>query len=150
LKDTQGNEFSIENVKGFIPWHYSLSNTANDIFKETISASGLSANYFSLLGWETGMLLKEILRLNNEENTNATTVVKSLTETSFNSPRGWMKIDAATQHSYGPSYLAACRNNMEISVGNEKENVDAAWTAFTNEKLPPGESSSWRNTYLCI
>jgi branched-chain amino acid transport system substrate-binding protein len=150
LKDTQGNEFSIENVKGFIPWHYSLSNTANDIFKETISASGLSANYFSLLGWETGMLLKEILRLNNEENTNATTVVKSLTETSFNSPRGWMKIDAATQHSYGPSYLAACKNNMEISVGNEKENVDAAWTAFTNEKLPPGESSSWRNTYLCI
>jgi branched-chain amino acid transport system substrate-binding protein len=150
LKTTLGSAFSIENVKGYIPWHSSLNNTANDIFKETISASGLSANYFTLLGWETGMLLNEILRLNNAGNINATAVVKSLTETSFDSPRGWMKIDAATQYSYGPSYLADCKNNIEISIGNEKENIDAAWTAFTNEKLPPGESSSWRNTYLCI
>jgi branched-chain amino acid transport system substrate-binding protein len=156
LKDTLGSAFSVENVKGFIPWHHSLNNKANDIFKETISAAGFSANYFSLLGWETGMLLSEILRLNNAGNTNATTVVKSLTKISFDSPRGWMKIDAATQYSYGPSYLASCKNNLpagsggEISVGNEKENIDAAWAAFTNEKLPPGESSSWRNTYLCI
>jgi branched-chain amino acid transport system substrate-binding protein len=162
LKDTPGNEFSIENVKGFIPWHHSLNNTPNDIFKETITAAGHAANYFSLLGWETGMLLSEIIRLNNAGYTNATTVVRSLTETAFDSPRGWMKIDAATQYSYGPSYLATFSQNPagksdmsagsggEISVGNEKENLDAAWAAFTNEKLPPGESSSWRNTYLCI
>jgi branched-chain amino acid transport system substrate-binding protein len=150
LKDTLGNDFNIENVKGFIPWHCSLNNTANDIFKETLAAAGHVANYFSLLGWETGMLLNEIVSQNNAGNSNAKTIVKSLTETAFDSPRGWMKIDAATQYSYGPSYLAYCKSNFEISVGNEKENVDAAWTAFTNEKLPPGESSSWRNTYLCI
>jgi branched-chain amino acid transport system substrate-binding protein len=150
LKNTLDDAFSIENVKGFIPWHHSLNNKANDIFKETIAAAGLSANYFSLLGWETGMLLSEILSQNNAGNSNAKTMVKSLTETAFDSPRGWLKIDAATQYSYGPSYLAGCKNNMEISVGDEKDNIDAAWTAFTNEKLPPGESSSWRNTYLCI
>jgi branched-chain amino acid transport system substrate-binding protein len=168
LKDTLGNEFSMEHVKGFIPWHASLNNTANEIFKETISAAGHLANYFSLLGWETGMLLNEILRLNNAGNTNATSVVKLLSEISFDSPRGWMKIDAATQYSYGPSYLAVCpqdsvsKSNMsthrapwagpggEISVGDEAENIETEWTAFTNEKLPPGESSSWRNTYLCI
>ena len=150
LKNTLGDAFSIENVKGFIPWHHSLNNKANDIFKETIAAAGLSANYFSLLGWETGMLLSEILSQSNAGNSNAKTMVKSLTETAFDSPRGWLKIDAATQYSYGPSYLAGCKNNMEISVGDEKDNIDAAWTAFTNEKLPPGESSSWRNTYLCI
>jgi branched-chain amino acid transport system substrate-binding protein len=150
LKDTLGNEFSIENVKGFIPWHSSLNNTANDIFKETISSAGHVANYFSLLGWETGSILNEIIRLNNAGITNATAIVKSLTETSFDSPRGWMKIDAATQYSYGPSYLACCKNNMEVIVKNEAENMEAEWSAFTNEKLPPGESSSWRNTYLCI
>jgi len=168
LINTLGNEFSIENVKGFIPWHADLKNKVNDIFKETISAAGHTANYFSLLGWETGTILKEILRLNNTGNTNATSVVKALTEISFDSPRGWMKIDAATQYSYGPSYLAVCplteprgqdsvsKNNMstgpggEITVVNEAENIEAEWTAFTNEKLPPGESSSWRNTYLCI
>jgi branched-chain amino acid transport system substrate-binding protein len=150
LINSLGNEFNIDNVKGFIPWHASLNNNANELFKETIATAGHSANYFSLLGWETGMLLSEILRLNNAGNTNAATVVRSLTEISFDSPRGWMKIDADTQHSYGPSYLAACKNNMEISVGDEAENIKEEWTAFTNEKLPPGESSSWRNTYLCI
>jgi branched-chain amino acid transport system substrate-binding protein len=150
LKAALGTEFSIENVKGFIPWHSSLNNTANDIFKETVFAAGHMANYFSLLGWETGLILNEIIRLHNEGNTNAATVVKSLTEASFDSPRGWMKIDAATQYSYGPSYLASCKNNIEISIEHEKENIDAAWALFTNEKLPPGESSSWRNTYLCI
>jgi branched-chain amino acid transport system substrate-binding protein len=156
LIDGLGDAFSIENVKGFIPWHAALNNPANNIFKETVSSAGHVANYFSLLGWETGMLLNEILRLNNAGNINAKTIVKSLTETSFDSPRGWMKIDAATQYSYGPSYLATFKKNMpagsggEISIGDEKENIDAAWTAFTNEKLPPGESSSWRNTYLCI
>jgi branched-chain amino acid transport system substrate-binding protein len=156
LKNTLGNEFSIENVKGYIPWHASLNNTANDIFKETIAAAGHSANYFSLIGWETAMLLNEILRQNNAVNTNATRVVKSLTETSFDSPRGWLKIDAATQYSYGPSYLATCpkdpagKNNFEISIDKEAENIETEWAAFTNEKLPPGESSSWRNTYLCI
>lgn len=150
LKNELGNEFSIDNVKGFIPWHSSLSNKTNELFKETISSAGHSANYFSLLGWETGTILDEILRLHKTGNTNAGAVVKSLTEISFDSPRGWMKIDADTQHSYGPSYLAACKNNMEISVGDEAENIKEEWKAFTKEKLPPGESSSWRNTYLCI
>jgi branched-chain amino acid transport system substrate-binding protein len=150
LKNTLGNEFSIEHVKGFIPWHHSLNNTANKLFKETIASAGHSANYFTLLGWETGLLLEEILRLHNTGNTNAASVVKSLSEISFDSPRGLMKIDAATQYSYGPSYLAACKNNFEINIGNEVENTEEEWTAFIKEKLPPGESSSWRNTYLCI
>jgi branched-chain amino acid transport system substrate-binding protein len=151
LKNSLGNDFSIKNVKGFIPWHSSLKNNANNIFKETIASStGNPANYFSLLGWDAGLILGEIIRLNNTGTTHAAAIIKSLTETSFDSPRGWMKVDAATQHSYGPSYFAACKNNMDIIVTNEAENIEAEWTAFTNEKLPIGEYSSWRNTYLCI
>lgn len=150
LKNSFGNEFSIDKVKGFIPWHSSLNNRANNIFKETISITGHPANYFYLLGWETGLILSEIIRLNETGNTQTAAVIKSLTETSFDSPRGWMKIDAATQHSYGPSYLADCKNNMEIMVENEVENIETEWAAFTKEKLPPGENSRWRNTYLCI
>lgn len=149
LKKSLGDDFSINNVKGFTPWHSSLNNKANKIFKETI-ASSTSANYFSLLGWDAGLILSEIIRLNNTGITNAAAVIKSLTETSFDSPRGWMKIDAATQHSYGPSYLADCKSKMKITVGNEAENIEAEWSAFTHEKTTPGEYSSWRNTYLCI
>jgi branched-chain amino acid transport system substrate-binding protein len=150
LKKMLGNEFQIEQVKGYIPWHPSLENKANDHFKETVLSAGQSANYFSLLGWDTGMLLCGILRQNNSGNSNAAAVVSSLTGTSFDSPRGWLKIDAATHYSYGPSYLASCNNNMDISVGNGTGNIEAEWNAFTKESLPPGESSSWRNTYLCI
>jgi branched-chain amino acid transport system substrate-binding protein len=149
LKNSLGNDFSIKNVKGFIPWHSSLKNKANKLFVETISSSG-SANYFSVLGWDAGLILSEIIRQNNAGITNAATLIRSLAETSFDSPRGWMKIDAATQHSYGPSWLATCKNNMEIKVGKEAENMEAEWKKFTNEKTPTGEYSSWRNTYLCI
>jgi branched-chain amino acid transport system substrate-binding protein len=157
LKNSLGDEFRIEPVKGFIPWHSSLNNNANKIFTETIASStDRPSNYFSLLGWEAGLILTEIIRQNNTGNTHATAVIKSLAETSFDSPRGWMKIDAATQHSYGPSYLAVCKNNFEITVSDEAENMsegpgrEAEWSAFTNAKLPTGEYSSWRNTYLCI
>jgi branched-chain amino acid transport system substrate-binding protein len=151
LKNLLGDGFNIENVKGFIPWHISLNNTANNLFKEANSSSAnLPLNYFSLLGWETGLIVSEIIHQHNSGNTNATAVVKSLAEISFNSPRGWMKIDAATHNSYGPSYLAACKNNMEITIVREVENAEEEWKRFTNEKLLPGESSSWRNTYLCI
>jgi branched-chain amino acid transport system substrate-binding protein len=150
LKNSLSDDFSINNVKGFIPWHSSLSNAANSRFKETISSTGSVPNYFSLLGWEAGMMLKEIIRQNNSGNSNAATVVKSLPETSFDSPRGWMKMDGAVQHTYGPSYLAVCKNNMEITISNEAENMEEEWASFTKEKLGQGEHSNWRNTYLCI
>jgi branched-chain amino acid transport system substrate-binding protein len=151
LKNSLGNEFSIENVKGFIPWHSSLKNNANKIFKETIASStGHTANYFFLLGWDAGLIVSEIIRLNKTGITNATPIIRSLTETSFDSPRGWMKIDPATQHSYGPSFLATCKKNMEITVGKETKDIEAEWKKIMHEKLPTGEYSSWRNTYLCI
>ncbi len=150
LKDSMPEGFNINQVKGFVPWHSSLSNPANNRFIETVSAAGRSASYFSLLGWDAGLILGEICKQHNNGNTNATKVVRSLTEIFFDSPRGWMKIDPGTNHSYGPSYLAQCKNKLEIMVGHEAENMEAAWREFTKEKLPPGESSSWRNTYLCI
>jgi branched-chain amino acid transport system substrate-binding protein len=151
LKETMGEDFSIEKVRGFVPWHSSLHNGANKIFCKAIGASaGRPANYFFLLGWDAGLILSEIIKLGESGTTGATALTKALTETTFNSPRGWMKIDPATHYSYGPSYLAGCNNNLEISVAREAENIDEAWAALTKEKLASGENSSWRNTYLCV
>jgi len=151
LKNSLGDEFSIKKVKGFVPWHSSLKNASNELFKKTIlSSTGQPANYFFLLGWETGLIISEMVRLEQAGHTGAATIIKALTNISFDSPRGWMKIDGATQYSYGPSYLAACNNNMKIKIGGETENIETEWAAFTKEKLPPGENSNWRNTYLCI
>ena len=151
LKDSLPSDFSIEKVKGYVPWHPTLENSGNKLFKETYSvATGNSVNYFSLLGWETGLIVSEIIRQKNSGNTNAKAVVKLLTEKMFDSPRGWMKIDPATQQSYGPAYLAICNKNFEITIKEEINNIEQEWKEFTGSKLHPGESSSWRNTYLCI
>lgn len=151
LKVHLGSSFSIRNVKGFIPWHASLGNENNQLFKDFYTkATGQPVNYFSLLGWDAGLVIKEIVNQHQTGETNATAVVKALGGRNMNSPRGWLKIDAATQQTYGPSYLAACNNHFEITAGTPVEDIENEWIAFTKHSLPPGESSSWRNTYLCI
>jgi hypothetical protein len=149
LKNALGPAFSIDQVKGYVPWHPSVKNKANQLFNKLFSSAGTQANYFSLLGWETGMILSEIVRQHLAGNTNATHVVRSLTGIALESPRGWLKIDPVTQHSYGPSYLAAYHGN-EVVVADEDEKIEEKWRTFTSQKDMSGESSAWRNTYLCI
>lgn len=144
LKTALGEGFSIQNVKGYIPWHASLGNEHNQVFKK------YTANYFSVLGWDAALIITELLPAlkNGEQNIHA--LIQSLAAKTFNSPRGWLKIDAATQCTYGPSYLASCRDNFDITIGPEVNNIEDEWMAFTKTAMPAGESSGWRNTYLCI
>jgi branched-chain amino acid transport system substrate-binding protein len=138
-------------VKGYIPWHPSLNNAANRLFKETFAAAGRNTvNYFSLLGWDTGLLLAAIIHQNALGNMNAAAIVKSLTGIVYDSPRGWIKIDPATHQGYGPAYLAYNDNNHQVVAGHEIAGIDDVWNTFSKIKLAAGESSSWRNTYLCI
>lgn len=144
LKKTLGEGFSIKNVKGYIPWHASLENEHNQVFKK------YTANYFSLLGWDAGLIIAALLPQMNGEETDAAALVKSLSGKTFNSPRGWLKMDPVTQYTYGPSYLATCGGNFEVTLGTEIETIEEEWSNFTKTPMPVGESSGWRNTYLCI
>jgi branched-chain amino acid transport system substrate-binding protein len=143
-----GGENNEINVTGYIPWHSSLDNDANRIFKDVYhSATGKKVNYFSLLGWETGILLATIIE---KQGGDPATLISSLTNENLNSPRGWLKLDARTHHTYGTVYLAKLIAGSAIVVQKESENMQKEWGLFTQIKLAPGESSSWRNTYLCI
>lgn len=144
LKTSLGEGFSIQQVKGYIPWHPSLDNEHNQAFKKN------KANYFSVLGWDAALIITELFPALNNGEQNVHALIQSLAAKTFNSPRGWLKIDAATQYTYGPSYLASCRDNFDISIGPEVNNIDDEWTAFKKTAMPAGESSGWRNTYLCI
>ncbi len=150
LIQSRGETLSTGEVKGYIPWHASLDNEGNNEFLKLFSgAAGRQANYFSVLGWEAGSIVAEIYRQHGPGNSNATDVIASLTRITFKSPRGWLKIDPATLHSYGPSYLARCRNNMDITIESEA-NSEEEWRSFASQKTLKGEASGWRNTYLCI
>ncbi len=151
LKEVLPIDLKIQSTQGYIPWHSSLENEENTLFKETISTeTGKAANYFSLLGWEAGCIIAEIISTKNTSNIAAADIVTSLTKLTFKSPRGAFKIDAASHQSYGSAYLASCKNNLEITIEDTLEDMDEAWLKFKAEMQVEGDGAGWKNTYLCI
>jgi branched-chain amino acid transport system substrate-binding protein len=147
LKKTFDSSFRLENVKGYLPWHSSLSNDANREFGHLFSGN---KNYFSLLGWETGTILNEIKAKFDVLKKDAAAVVTSLAGKKMSSPRGWLMIDPATQHTYGPSYPARYSNDMEVLVEEQNATTENEWNTFVSEAAITGDYSGWRNTYLCV
>ncbi len=151
LKSLLGSEFNIQLVTGYTPWHPSLTNSYNNVFKKTYEELfNKTVNYFSLLGWDAGMILQSVFECYNKGLTNALKIIDEMKSTSIKSPRGWLKLDGKTQHFYGPSYLVKVKNNFDISVVSEEKNIEDIWRAFKNHTIGSGERSGWRNTYLCI
>jgi branched-chain amino acid transport system substrate-binding protein len=136
-----------KNVKGYVPWHLSLTNHANSGF---IKKMGERANYFTLLGWETGTILIEVLEQYKKGNTSARAIVEALKEICFESPRGWLSIHKDTQYSYGPSYLASYNDIGEISLDEKSGTGEEEWLNFVSQAYIKGDYSGWRNNYLCI
>lgn len=150
LKKELPADFSFVDMLAFVPWYSELPNAANQIFKEKIAAGGHQpANYFSLLGWETGILIAQMLPL-FESGMAAVEMVQQLMAASFETPRGRVSIDAHTHYSYGNAWLVKTNEQFSATVVKELTDVEASWTAFTSEPGLKGEISSWRNTYLCI
>jgi branched-chain amino acid transport system substrate-binding protein len=150
LQKLPGGDFSINGVEGYIPWHGTLDNENNRSFLSCLKEAGIPANYFSVLGWDAGLVILEVVALRKAGIQNAAQLVPKLTKAVYESPRGWMKIDGPTHQSYGPSYLAGFNAVMQISIGEELPDMDAAWKLFVEKSVLTGEGSSWRNTYLCI
>lgn len=138
-------------LKGYTSWTPELENPANAIYKEVFSkAANKAANLFGLLGWDTGLLLKEIHQQINAGETNAATIVPALAHTIYDSPRGWMKLDPSTFHTYAPCQLISWSANGATKKLEECKELEREWSAFTAEKFPTDTNSGWRNTFLCI
>jgi branched-chain amino acid transport system substrate-binding protein len=143
-------QLDIKDTKGYIPWYKGLDNEHNRSFQAAYREKHKKeVNSFVLLGWETGILLNNILQ-EQANGADATATGAALGNKTFDSPRGWFKLDAATGHSFGPSWLVNCRNNMELTIEKEFPGIETEWRSLTAEVTPQGLASSWRNTYLCI
>lgn len=136
-------------ISGHIPWSPALENEANHAFLQALSAEkGKQAGYFSLLGWECGLLLERILQTG--ENRKATDWIQSLIQQPLNSPRGPLQTDPVTHDMYGPAWLAHRAADGALRVDTVQADSPEDWAEFARFQMPPGESTSWRNTYLCI
>ena len=148
LQPLLGSDFRIANVKGYAAWNSQLANAANEQYKaEFEKYAGRPAGIFGLLGWEAGMIAKEIFRLKEEGSRGAATV-KQIMEMKLDSPRGWLRFDAPTQQSYSTAYLLNVSDGFSLHIESTLEEYADEWKKYTIAK-PVGESSGWRNTYLC-
>jgi branched-chain amino acid transport system substrate-binding protein len=146
-KQKIAGNIDIKNAKGYTTWHSSLPNENNIIFKKQFTAlSSREASIFAMLGWEAGILVNEIIQL-KPQNT-ASTIVQALQNKELASPRGWIKLDAETNHTYSPSYLFSNSGNFNLSVENTFSNTEEEKKKFIQIR-PDANHSSWRNTYLC-
>jgi branched-chain amino acid transport system substrate-binding protein len=148
LKAKLKNDFCINDTKGFTAWLPALHNEGNRLFTEQFThTTGKAPGIFSLLGWESGLLVKEMEMLMAQGHRNLD-IIEAIKEREFESPRGWMKLDKETQQTYSPSLLASVSGNFDIQCEEIWNDIEAERLSFNRSK-PAGATSGWRNTYLC-
>lgn len=133
---------------GYIPWHSGLPSAANRRFVNSMTSQGKPVNYFSLLGWECGLLLE--FMLGNDASALNKDKVQLLEQVPLETPRGTVRLDPRTHIFRAPVYFASRFADGRLEVEDGIESPEEDWQSFTQLYLVPGENSSWRNTYLCI
>lgn len=141
-----GFHFSME---GFMPWHQRVPNEENrrfvDLYQKEIKKD---PGIFSLLGWEAGIILKEIYDFSNREYRNGELVVDMLKTKPLQGPRGALRLDPETQFFLSPAIrcrMAPGSTQPEMEYDLEFKNE---WEDFCEKPLE-GSVAGWTNTYLC-
>ena len=136
-------------VQGYLPWHISDPGEKNIQFVSHYRDHlKKEPGIFSLLGWETGMILNEIHDNNQVDFRNGESLTEMLKTKKLNGPRGTLQLDTSTLFYVAPvvrCIIPAQSPDIKMEYNNELKNE---WKAFT-EKPTAGPVSGWTNTYLC-
>jgi hypothetical protein len=136
-------------VKGYSPWQAGTGSADNKNFIEAFTTKyNRKPGLFSLLGWETGMILKEIASGNDGSFGDGAGITASLQKIKFKSPRGEMILDPQTNYFLAPFVQCSMDPGQEeISIKQQDLAADA-WAAYILQPTD-GSGSGWTNTYLC-
>jgi ABC-type branched-subunit amino acid transport system substrate-binding protein len=136
-------------VSGYVPWISSLDNDANQLLKsQFLQFSGREANLCAMHGWDTAMILEHIFNTANSHRFRAKDILAGLSNVTFNSPRGSLRMDAATHHMIAPAWLVETNEAFVPKVIGSADNTAQIWQEIINDKtIIPG--TGWFNTYLC-
>ncbi|GAB2809457.1 type 1 periplasmic-binding domain-containing protein [Ferruginibacter profundus] len=130
-------------VTGYLPWLSEMKNEANSLF---VNSCTRPATIFSLLGWETGMVLEIMLQQGSTGNGDA--VMAHLKTKTINSPRGILQLDGETQFYIAPVAKYSLKAGTDVAEIEWINNPGTEWKAFTSMPTE-GAVSGWTNTYLC-
>jgi len=130
-------------VTGYLSWYPGMDTPANENF---LKACSRPVSMFSLLGWETALVLQAVLQYGDLADGEG--AVTHLKETILQSPRGTLQLDPATQHYLAP----AAKYNLSPGASAPQvewiNDLEKEWHTFT--ALPTeGAVTGWTNTYLC-
>lgn len=141
-----GFQFSIS---GYTPWLPDADTGGNKDFCEAFRLkTRREPGLFSLLGWETGMIVKQISATGICGFADGAGIATALQEIIINGPRGELRLDPDTNYFTAP--LLKCRlHNNSIQMKTDQLVFPAdAWETYI--QLPTdGSGSGWTNTYLC-
>jgi branched-chain amino acid transport system substrate-binding protein len=136
-------------IKGHLPYHAAAESDANTQFRNVFTAqSKREPSIFALQGWETSLVLREII-LNCKDNyTDGVFVADHLATVTIDSPRGTLNLDSETAYFIAPAYKGVIKNNSKELIITPAEKTDQEWQNFVGDPIT-GPSSGWTNTYLC-
>ncbi len=142
----RGFRFSLS---GYTPW---LAGPEDISSKDFCDAFRLKAKrepgIFALLGWETGMILKQISVTSSSGFDDGGGIAAALQKIKFTGPRGELQLDPDTNYFTAP--FVRCRvpgKDAEMTTVLQTFLWDA-WKTYI--QLPTdGSGSGWTNTYLC-
>lgn len=136
-------------IKGIAAWSKNLTYDSNLEFIDTMKQKNYKLNLFSLLGWETGILINLLKQIHIPGEGKKT--VSTLTGSSIETPRGKVEFDTETNTSYGSLYTANIvkndQNNCELLISGA---LDTRHSYSEMIKLELENSvSGWQNSYVC-
>ena len=136
-------------VSGYTPWLPGAEAGNTKIFCDAFRVkTKRDPGLFSLLGWETGMILKQISGTISSGFGDGAGIAGALQKITFNGPRGELRLDPATNYFTSPFVRCHVPHNAgQITTAVHAFPADA-WAAYI--QLPTdGSGSGWTNTYLC-
>ena len=135
-------------IDGYLPWIASSENSGNRDLLDTVRLqTKKEASLFSLLGWETGMVIREVFNNFKEQYTDGAAISAKLATITISGPRGELKLDKETNHFTAPFYKFSSQQNSQPVI-EQVAFSSAAWENYIQQPTG-GVHSGWTNTYLC-
>ncbi len=141
-----GFNFSIE---GYLPYYAASENKTNAEFRNIFATqTKREASLFALLGWETALIIQEIINNCKDKYADGASIKDYLASIVIASPRGNLKMDKETHYFIAPVYKGTIENNATDILITPEYSSEEEWERFVANPVI-GPSSGWTNTYLC-
>lgn len=150
---TEENLNPTENIEvcGYTTWFKELDNEENIAYCNSFkNDTGREPDSFGVLGWDTGLILKTILKISEGKLIDAKVISKHQDLQLLQGAKGEIRMHAYSQHYISPvHYLHSKLNNDSSSLHRlSLEVVEESFNELINFEIQ-GPSSQWLNTYLC-